>query len=624
MASANSFLCLWRNKDIRTEILSQLDIPSLCALRLTNSEVRRHTTRSLFNRTHLTFTPSALTRPARIESLARVGAYIQHLIFFMPHSEATFLAPLINRSTGEEIPFLYTPHKTVSSGLYRPRYGTDELGTILTKQYPPIFHAATNVPAFIRFLRHLPNLRHLTISTPCQDPKYRYRRSSVDYALISLRIAIETVSLPNLQKLTLQVHPSALLYLRAQAAFGGSPRAPRKWSQIRKLNISIDAWDFYGSQPGLDQLKLLDDYIRPFSQNLEKFSFAWSGTKGPSPINLSSDPLFAPKITQRKLFAEITTPMSPLPSVPARKQIHFPKLKRLQIRNAAMSTNQVSDLVYAHRHTVREFDFKNVLLTNEGLWEEALEPLTRISGSDCWKSQHSMNESFKSAASHIDASEVREDMTGEVIGSLEPQETIQDPAVMTTTVKRKRLRRRRRRKNKADDAMDISEPLMGIPNHGRTIPIQPPPPPPPPPVQSPTQQLPSPRIPSAPRLSNLPTPSSSTFSLPSLQPKTYTPAPFTLDPHIQGVQRNISHDEAQIGFAEDPIRRTSALKKAKEAVLLKLGKEFYRPGQDCAARGLFGCKSRVGLGAAGDENFRKPGLGGISRSELVPILFSRC
>ncbi|CRK35497.1 hypothetical protein BN1708_019781, partial [Verticillium longisporum] len=72
----------------------------------------------------------------------------------------------------------------MASVLARPKYANTELGEILTQQYPPLFHAATNVPSFINALAHVPNLRHLTLRTPGQDPRERYRRDAVDYALI--------------------------------------------------------------------------------------------------------------------------------------------------------------------------------------------------------------------------------------------------------------------------------------------------------------------------------------------------------------------------------------------------------------------------------------------------------
>jgi hypothetical protein len=283
----------------------------------------------------------------------------------------------------------------MASVLARPKYGNSELGDILMQQYPPLFHAATNVPSFINALKHLPNMRHLTIRTPGQNPKERYRRDIVDYALISLRISIERTSLPQLCKLSLSsVHPSAFTYLRPISSLGALPSSTRRWRQIRKLHISVESWDFYGPCPGLDHLKMIDDYIRVLGPNLQKFSFTWLGRKGPCPLALTADPLFAPPRNSKKLFAEVTSPMSPLPPRPARRPLLLPRVRFLQVRNATMNEVQVRDLVAAHKRSVREFDFDNVALINNGSWDIALEPLTDAR-SDVW-SRHSIGASESS------------------------------------------------------------------------------------------------------------------------------------------------------------------------------------------------------------------------------------
>lgn len=269
----------------------------------------------------------------------------------------------------------------MASTLTRPKYGNSELGDILTQQYPPLFHAATNVPSFIHAVKNIPNLRHLTIKTPGQNAAERYRRDIVDYALMSLRIAVErSPYLTKLYKLSLHgVHPAAFLYLKFQdgPGFGLSPIAGKRWRQIRRMHIAVDSWDFYGpSGPGLDQLKIIDDYLRQFAGTLEKLSFTWVGRKGPCPLALAEDPLFDTPRENRKLFNEVTSPMSPLPATPGvRSRIYFSKLKYLQVKNASMNESQLRGVVETHRETVKEFDFENVVLVNGGNWDEALAPL---------------------------------------------------------------------------------------------------------------------------------------------------------------------------------------------------------------------------------------------------------
>ncbi len=392
------FYCLWQEEPIREKLFELLSKKDICAIRTANSACCNLVTKRLFLRTHLGFTANSFTKPGRIQALSRIGHHIEHLTFHFAHSDATFLPPLIHPQSGREISFLYTPHISMASVLARPKYANTELGEILTQQYPALFHAASNVPSFINAMKNMPNIRHLTIKTPGQDPKERYRRDIVDYALISLRISVERATLTRLTKLSLSgVHPSAFNYLRHNPAFGASPSAARRWRQIRKLNIAVESWDFYGPSPGLDHLKIIDDYIRGFSSNLEKFTFAWLGRKGPCPLALAGDPLFAPARCTRKLFHEVTGPMSPLPARPERRPLVMPCLRYMQVRNATMNAPQLSTLVASHKATVREFDFENVVLINGGTWDEALAPLhdATSDGGDLW-SRHSIGESESS------------------------------------------------------------------------------------------------------------------------------------------------------------------------------------------------------------------------------------
>lgn len=577
MATSNPiFLQVWRHEDIRKVLFRYMDDDTLCALRLTGSEFCRLATSTLFTRTRLTFTPSALTRPSRLEALSRIGHHIQHLTFSMPHTSSTFLPPLLNPLTGREVTFLYTPHTSLASESHRPKYGNQELGDVLTQQYPPIFHAATNVPAFIRALRCMPKLRHLTVSTPGQDPTQRYRRDAVDYALISLRIAIEHAPLLRLQKLSLNViHPSGLVYFRHMPGFGSSPAAGRRWRQIRKLKVAVESWDFNGPRPGLDHLKIIDDFIRGFSPTLEKVSFTWVGRKGPCPLTLPSSPQFAPPRRTAKLFAEVTSPMSPLPAAPPRPAMHFPKLRYMQIRNSLMATKQVADLVYNHRHTVREFDFQNVTLANEGTWEEALEPLTRMSGSEAWQSQHGGSDSggYQTCPSQAATSPANSHV--EVNAILDGKRD----SIVVTKLRKRRVRRRRKQKDAPSEA-GSSRPNISAPYISAPI------------ISAPIISAP---IISAPIIP---------------EPVVELLQPMTFDPNVQGVQRNLAMEESQQQLVDDVDKRVSTLRKAREAVLTRLGNQFCKSQIREQPKGIFG---RMGKGQMRSD----------SSTQLVPLMIFR-
>jgi hypothetical protein len=569
-----TFLRLWRDEGLRSSLLSYMDTATISSLRLTESEYCELTTPALFIRTRLTFTPSALTRHSRLEALRRIGHHIQHLTFSMPHTDATFLPPLLNPVTGREVTFLYTPQTSAAAVIQRRKYGSPELGEFLTQQYPPIFHAATNVPAFINAMSHMPNLRHLTISCPDQDPAQRYRRDAVDYALISLRIAIERSPLTCLEKLSLShIHPSGLHYLRYRSGFGCTPSAGRRWKQIKKLSITMDSWDFLSERPGLDHLKILDDYIRSFSSNLEKVSFGWNGRKGPCPFTLFTDPLFAPPKTTAKLFAEVTSPMSPLPAAPPRTAMSFPILRYMQVRNATMAAGQVADFILEHRHKVREFDFENIFLIKGGTWEEALAPLSQISGNDEWLSQQSGSDADSSSTlGSLHSQENPEQLNNleEVIDTaagvrLNVPAELARTSVHMTKLKKERVHRRRRRRKHKEKAvkLEISSPIL----------------------------RPDPAV-------------------DYLQPTIF-------HSNVQGVQRNAEQEAAQQELADDPDKRISALKKAREAVLKQLGKEFSKNNERKVYATDFIKNTCSGRWKS------KGFIGHESNTALVPLMFSR-
>lgn len=639
------FTALLRSRRFRDGLYSYLSTSDICAVRSASSACCNLVTKDLFTRVHVSFSANTFTKQPRLEALSRIGHHIEHLTFYLAHSRETFLPPLIHPRSGKEIAFLYTPHTSVRSAITRPKYANTELGDILTQQYPPLFHAATNTPSFISAFRSLPNVRHLTVRCPGQDPKERYRRGIVDYALISLRIALERAPMDKLIKLSLSsVHPSAFNYLRHVPGFGCIPSAARRWRQIRKLNISVEAWDFYGSSPGLDQLKILDDYIRNMSPSLEKLSFRWIGLKGPCPVALAADPLFAPPKTSRKLFHEVTSPMSPLPSIPMRQPMHFPKLQYLQIRNATMNAPQLKELITSHRDTVREFDFESVVLINSGDWEEALAPLDK---DDTWWRSSLTTSSAASAVTNDSDDELQSpsaaveaasrallnDSLGtgsaekEVVEGLSEDVAAAREASMSFTTNLTKQRVRRRRKHRAGNG-------EAHPRHSGSCPQAPCP------LPEPPQRPPSTRS----SLRSRPEAAASAISAPILdpepqpvllQPTVYNPAARRHTPPEEGisaVQRDLEKEEAHRRLAEDATARTSALRRAKEAVLAKLSREFCTSNRGQEDRG-FGVRTTAAVAACrvlASRDFPGCGMEVLedrlpmeSQTALVPLMFSR-
>ncbi|KAI9803564.1 MAG: hypothetical protein M1825_001907 [Sarcosagium campestre] len=328
----------------------------------------------LFEELTITFRPGTFTRPARMAALERIGRHVRTLTFCMPHSQETFLAPLLDPLTGEERTFIYQPQISChdSHGLLTraPKYGSWEMTDLLVQQYGPLFHAATNVPAFIRALTAMQCITHLKISCPGQDPAQRYRRSAVDYALTSLRIAVERAPLKKLSTLSLlPIHPGGIFYLSPTSGFGASPCGVRRWSQVRKLAMHVDAWAFDDSSVRTDHLKLLREFLSTFSAQLERFFFRWRGMKGPCPFTLDAQHPF-PKEGSRK----------------HQRRIRFRRLRYFELANVRVAASEVCSTINRHRRTLRECDFDEVEL-RRGSWDDALSVLTRISGSDRWKDE---------------------------------------------------------------------------------------------------------------------------------------------------------------------------------------------------------------------------------------------
>lgn len=249
----------------------------------------------------------------------------------------------------------------------------------LVKQYPPLFHAATDVPSFIRVLSLLHNLRHLRVTCEGQPPSHRYRRSVVDYALISLRIAVEQVSPKCFDSLSLlSVHPAAVLYLQPSLGFGASPASHKCWSQVRHLTIHMEGFPYQAGAP-TDHFKLLHAYLQSFTA-LRTLVFHWKGGRGFSPLSLATEPCLQ--------YASDTRSRQP-----SRQECHclrplqLPYLQEVELVNAVMDASQVASFIFDHRRTLREINFQDVVLRT-GSWDDALAPLTQRSDNARWKEMH--------------------------------------------------------------------------------------------------------------------------------------------------------------------------------------------------------------------------------------------
>ncbi|KAF2128110.1 hypothetical protein P153DRAFT_343271 [Dothidotthia symphoricarpi CBS 119687] len=381
------FLRFWLNDTCRENLLAHTETEDLANLRLVCHDFSARAAPALFESVTVTFKSSSFSKLARMEALSRIGRHVKTFTFHLPHGPDTFLPPIIDPVTGDEQQFLYEPQVvSPQHGPAKdktPKYGTWEMQDLLIKQYPPLFHAATNVPAFVAIFSELVNLTHLKVSCPGFNNTSRHRRSVVDYALISLRIAVERAPLYSLSCLSLHpIHPGGLLYLHPMRGFGSTPSSAKRWGQIRRLSICMESIPFSSSSmhtraQSLEHLRTLHTYLRTLSRSLTRLFFRWKGERGPSPLSLDQEPCMLP-------VAEESMHPSMRSEVKGPRPLKFSRLRYMELENAVMDSTQISDFIHRHRRTLQEFNFEDVKL-RQGNWDDALEPLTLIAGSDRWK-----------------------------------------------------------------------------------------------------------------------------------------------------------------------------------------------------------------------------------------------
>ena len=377
--SCPTFLRFWWTDRPRDTFLSYLPREDLVSLRLACHDFSVRAAPVLFEEIAVTFRASVFTKPARMAALDRIGRYIKVFEFRMPHGPETFLPPLLDPSTGDEVTFVYEPHAQISKSpacrLSVPTYGSWEMTDMLVKQYPPLFHAAANVPSFIRAFSSMSNITHLRISCPGQEAGQRYRRSIVDYALISLRIAVERSHLPAFDTLSLtSVHAGATLYLNPTMGFGALPNSTRRWRQVKTLTVEMDSIPF-APKPPIDHLKMLNAYLLVFAPSVKRLSFRWIGSKGLCPLTLHNE------ICLQSDRPDLACPRRSHITLPPLK---FQKLRDMEVENIVIDASQISGFISSHRRTLSDFRFEDTKLRS-GTWDQALKPLTRISGSERWK-----------------------------------------------------------------------------------------------------------------------------------------------------------------------------------------------------------------------------------------------
>jgi len=387
--STSAFARFWQTDLTREAFLEYATQDDLRSLRLLSRDIAEDVAPTLFKTLRVNFDISTFSRRSRMLGLDGIGHHIKHFQFILPHSDATFLPPLIDPETLDEITFQYeaqnvhTSRPPSSSSSEPPslcKYGSWEMNDLLVRQYPPLFHAATNITSFVRAFSAMPCLRHLTISCPDLPTGHRYRRSAVDYALTSLRLAIEAVNPPFLDTFSLDpIYAGAIFYLRPQNGIGTCPASTRIWHRIK--NVEIKMQNFADTEDDTtDHLKILHTYLQIF-RSMEKLSFTWLGEPGPCPLSLDAEPCTS---RPSSLDCSISCPLTA--ALPACRPIKFRKLRSMKLENATLDASQASRFITTHRKCVRHIDFASCTLRS-GTWDDALAPLEQMAVNDDWRSE---------------------------------------------------------------------------------------------------------------------------------------------------------------------------------------------------------------------------------------------
>ena len=382
LSDSSTFLKFWLTDRCREHLISALPKQDLANLRLVCHDFSARTAPTLFGDLHITFRPGVLTRPARLAALDRLGPHVKHLTFSIPHTAESSLPPLIHPETGEEVNFTYTPQTDISNKR-QAKYGDEDITELLAHQYPPLFHAATNVPAFIRALSCFVHLKHLEICCPGSETSFVHqsRRSTVDFALISLRIAIERSYMNTLDTLTLSpIHPAGLFSLSPLSSCGATPASAKRWASIRHLSISTPTAPLSRS-PHADQQKdaskHLTSYLSIFQPTLHTLDFTWLGAKGSLPFHKPTSPTtpqhHSPAHSQHQ--HQHHKPNHRYPRTDHRT-LHFPLITTFSITNARTKASSLRALAIQHSPTLQTLELTNVELTS-GTWEEAFAPLLK-------------------------------------------------------------------------------------------------------------------------------------------------------------------------------------------------------------------------------------------------------
>lgn len=198
-------------------------------------------------------------------------------------------------------------------------------------ELPSKDHIAIERLMWQSIIRNFTNTTTLTLRTN-GHPAWR-GKDEPESTLLLLRFCLENGDLPNIRHLNLHpIHGMGVLHLRwgAFGAFSGVPNHTglQFWQGIRSLSLHLrnpaaQEGQIYGQQY-ITFLKILNDYLRSFSRNLQNFKFVWLDREGPNPLALDLEPDMEKQtrlqwpILEEFWFGNVDFPNKTLASIPER------------------------------------------------------------------------------------------------------------------------------------------------------------------------------------------------------------------------------------------------------------------------------------------------------------------
>ncbi|KAF8475784.1 hypothetical protein BDZ91DRAFT_649855 [Kalaharituber pfeilii] len=357
---------LFSNNRIRHAVLSHLDPSDLASLRQVSTLFCKKFTPAAFKTLTVTFRPLTFDS-ARFVAFERIGHHVKKFRFVFPHTEETYMWPMLDPQSGKLVNLVFKPGARLGERKNGAIFGSKRMDELVLQKYGILMRAAVDTGSFVEALRMMPNVTKIIVSCPGMPIGEPGRRSIVDYALWSLRIAIERSGPQGLRSLHLDpVHMTGLQYfLPGAMALGSKIDGHKAWTNIRSLTLNISAWRPLAKAGNgsryITNLKFLHQYMEYF-KFVRKLKFAWTPeARGVCPLTLDKL-LYPPGNSIQHQWAG------------PNRALNFNKLCKLKLTNVAADAAALKAFLFRHVSTFKRWSLDGVYFVN-GTLDDALPPV---------------------------------------------------------------------------------------------------------------------------------------------------------------------------------------------------------------------------------------------------------